>query len=74
MQDHRKKTSQECASVIKAGIKNAQKNLQSTIFAVVTDNENKMGKMWDTMKEKHPDLILWMFSTSFKFSLKRSIY
>ena len=32
------------------------------VFAVVTDNESKMTKMGDTLKEKYPDIITYEWS------------
>lgn len=54
-----KKTSQQCASVVEAAIKECHENLHSEVFAVVTDNENKMCKMWDILKQKYPNLITY---------------
>ncbi|KAJ8889829.1 hypothetical protein PR048_009333, partial [Dryococelus australis] len=47
----------------KAAMKECQENLHSSILAVVTDNKNKIGKIWEILKEKHPDLITYGCST-----------
>ncbi|KAJ8872963.1 hypothetical protein PR048_026579 [Dryococelus australis] len=59
----KKKKSEQCAA-IEAAMKECQKNLHSNIFAVVTtdNNENKMDKVREILKEKHPDLITYSCS------------
>lgn len=54
-----KKDSKQCASLIEAAINECCEKLHSKVFAIVTDNENKMGKMWDILKKKYPDLITY---------------
>lgn len=48
-----KKTFDQCASIVEAPITCCHENLHVDIFAVVTDNEIKMEKMWYILKEKY---------------------
>ncbi|KAJ8889823.1 hypothetical protein PR048_009327 [Dryococelus australis] len=57
--------SQKKMSVQYAVVIECQENSHSSIFAVFTDNENKMGKMWAILKENISSNQPWQFNTSF---------
>lgn len=54
-----KKTAKKCSEVVEAAIKECEEKYDAKIFAMVTDNENKMSKMWQILKEKQPKLITY---------------
>lgn len=54
-----KKTAKKCSEVVEAAIKQCEEKYDAKIFAVVTDNENKMSKMWQILKEKQSKLIAY---------------
>lgn len=54
-----KKTAKKCSEIVEAAIKQCEEKYDAKIFAVVTDNENKMCKMWQILKEKQPKLIAY---------------
>lgn len=54
-----KKTSEQCVSIVEEAMNECFENLNCKVFAVVTDNEPKMTKMWEILNEKHPDLITY---------------
>jgi len=54
-----KKTAKRCVEVVEAVVKKCEEKYDAKIFAVVTDNENKMSKMWKILRERQPKLIAY---------------
>lgn len=54
-----KKTSDFCAQVAETCIEKCKTNYDKNVFALVTDNEKKMVKVREILKEKFPDLVTY---------------
>lgn len=55
----RKKTAKFCVEVAKKAIEDLQKQYEIEVFALVTDNENKMKKMKNLLAEQYPDILTY---------------
>nr|XP_047131425.1 uncharacterized protein LOC124810501 [Hydra vulgaris] len=54
-----KKTSEYCAQLAIEAIKHIKKVYEQDVFAICTDNENKMKKMKEILKEEYPLLLTY---------------
>ncbi|XP_071035372.1 uncharacterized protein [Parasteatoda tepidariorum] len=54
-----KKTSEYCAELAEKDIEHCEKNLDVKVFAICTDNENKMVKLRQLIKEKHKGIVTY---------------
>lgn len=54
-----KKTAQFCFELLDNAIQEIKRNFGKTVFAVCTDNENKMKRLRELVKEKYPEIVVY---------------
>ena len=68
-----KKTAEYCTELLHNAIKDLKKTCNNEVFAVVTDNEHKMNKMKELIKETYPRLLIYDCSAQYLNLLKKEV-
>ncbi|XP_047128963.1 uncharacterized protein LOC124809189 isoform X2 [Hydra vulgaris] len=68
-----KKTAKYCTELLCNVIKDLKETYNKEVFAVVTDNENKMKKMRDSIKETYPNLLTYGCSAHYLNLLEKEV-
>ena len=68
-----KKTGEYCFKVIDEAIDELREEYSKEVFAVCTDNENKMKKMKDLVSNKYPDMLCYGCSAHYANLLEKDV-
>ena len=72
-QDQKKKTAEYCFKIINKAIVSIKSDYNKFVFAVCTDNEAKMRKMKELIKQEYPDMLTYGYNAHYMNLLQKDI-